>query len=1072
MKKDKSTKKYAVKGLEKEITKRKRAQEVLHTSEERYRTLVENISLGVTLIDTDYKIMMTNATIGRWFNKPPSNFIGKNCFREFEKRRAICPHCPGVKAMATGQTTEVETRGVRDDGSHFLVRVQAFPLLNQDGTAQGFIEIVEDITERKRAKEEYKTIIGTSIDGFWITDMQGHFLDVNDAYCNLIGYSRDELLKLSIPDIEAVEKPEETAAHIRKVMETGGDRFETRHRCKDGRIVDIEVSVNYMKEAGQMFVFLRNITERKRAEELLAQLALVAEQVGEGVASSDMEGKLNFVNRAFAVMHGYTPEESERLIGKHLSIFHTSEQLEHEVKPFIEEIKSKGYAHREIGHVRKDGTIFPTEMTATIMYDKSGIPIGFTGIARDITERKQMERALQESEKKYRGLYDSLKDGIVMVDMKGNILQCNNAYADMLGYSHDEVKKLTYQQLTPPKWHKMEADIVSDRIVKTGYSDLYEKEYIRKDGTVFPIDLRVWLIRDELGEATGMWGIIRDITERKRAEDALRESEERFRTIFDTASDAIIGADVDTKRLNPKIANKTFCQMLGYNLDEIANLGLEDIHPKEDLPRVVEQFEKLARREISVAPDIPLKRKDGTIFYADVSTAPIELAGRTYLIGIFRDTTECKRAEMEYKTIIGTSIDGFWIVDMQGHFLDVNDAYCRLTGYSREELLKMSIPDIEAIEKPEETAQRIHRIMETGGDRFETRHRCKDGRIVDIEVSVNYVRGDRGRLFAFLRDITERKLAEEKVKKLNEELKRNVAQLEAANRELEAFSYSVSHDLRAPLRHISGFVELLKKDASKTLNEKNQHYLNVISDSAKQMGMLIDDLLSFSRMGRTEMRKTKVNLGSLLKEAKSELQSEMQGRDIVWNIDELPEVYGDPAMLRLVLVNLISNALKFTRLRPQAIIKIGCYCEDTCFEETQGVMEATPYPLSPPLKGGEIDEESSLKGGEHTPAPLSRGDKSPLSTGGRGLGRGGFIDEDKEIVFYVKDNGVGFDMKYADKLFGIFQRLHRLGEFEGTGVGLANVRSIIQRHGGRTWAEGSVGNGATFYFSLPRKLEV
>jgi signal transduction histidine kinase len=251
----------------------------------------------------------------------------------------------------------------------------------------------------------------------------------------------------------------------------------------------------------------------------------------------------------------------------------------------------------------------------------------------------------------------------------------------------------------------------------------------------------------------------------------------------------------------------------------------------------------------------------------------------------------------------------------------------------------------------------------------------------------------------------ERRQAE--IAEANANLERRVEErtraLAETNRELESFSYSVSHDLRAPLRHIGGFVGLLQLRAGALLDEKCQRYLKMISSSTKEMGTLVDDLLSFSRMGRAEMRATRFNFEQLTRNTIEELAPDAAGRDIVWKIAALPEIQADPALMRQVMTNLISNALKYSRTRAKAEIEIGCQPNDN---------------------------------GHH--------------------------------VFFVRDNGVGFDMQYAAKLFGVFQRLHSTDEFEGTGIGLANVHRIIGRHGGRTWAEGAVNGGATFYFSIPK----
>jgi PAS domain S-box-containing protein len=397
-------------------------------------------------------------------------------------------------------------------------------------------------------------------------------------------------------------------------------------------------------------------------------------------------------------------------------------------------------------------------------------------------------------------------------------------------------------------------------------------------------------------------------------------------------------------------------------------------------------------------------RRDGTEFPVEISLSPLETEEGVLVSSAIRDITERKRAEEELESFFRLSLDMLAVADFDGYFKRLNPVWERVLGWSREQLLARPYLDFVHPEDREGTlaeAAGLSRGLEILS--FTNRYCCADGsyRWLFWNSSPD---PDRRRIYAAARDVTEKRLAEEEIEKLNRELKRRVGELASLNQELEAFSYSVSHDLRAPLRHIDGFTRLLGRHAGAGLDEKGRHYLATIEDSVRQMGSLIDELLAFSRLGREEIRSASVDLQAIAREAIHEVERDTNGRDVRWTVGALPPVTGDASLLRQVFVNLLSNALKYTRPRAVSSIEVGSVAADS-----------------------------------------------------------------DEVVCFVRDNGVGFDMKYSDKLFGVFQRLHGDDEFEGTGIGLANVRRVIQRHGGRTWAEGTVDGGATFYFSLPRQ---
>jgi PAS domain S-box-containing protein len=358
---------------------------------------------------------------------------------------------------------------------------------------------------------------------------------------------------------------------------------------------------------------------------------------------------------------------------------------------------------------------------------------------------------------------------------------------------------------------------------------------------------------------------------------------------------------------------------------------------------------------------------------------------------------DAKAAREELDRFFSLSLDLLCIADSSGRFTRLNPAWQEVLGWTPEELT--AVPYADFVHPDDRATTSIETTnLRAGGQvfNFENRYRHKDGSYRWLSWKAA-AQADGAVVYATARDITEQKRAART-------LEQNVVELAAVNRELEAFSYSVSHDLRAPLRHITGFAMMLQQSASATFDAEGRRYLKTIMDAATRMGRLIDDLLAFSRVGRQQLARSPVDLNRVVQEAKHEVSADINGRAVSWRVQELPTVEGDPSLLHLVFVNLLSNALKYSSTRPRTEIEVGVLAQSGT-----------------------------------------------------------------EAVVFVRDNGVGFDMQYADKLFGVFQRLHSGDDFEGTGIGLANVRRIVQRHGGRSWADGEVDHGATFYVALPNE---
>jgi PAS domain S-box-containing protein len=503
----------------------------------------------------------------------------------------------------------------------------------------------------------------------------------------------------------------------------------------------------------------------------------------------------------------------------------------------------------------------------------------------------------------------------------------------------------------------------------------------------------------------------------------LRASEEKYRSLMEKLQTAVVVHAADTRIVTcnsvaQQLLGLTEDQMLGKtSMDPQWHFSREDgtAMPLEEYPinQVLSTRQPLRNQVLGVhrpghARDTWVMVNANPVF--DPENAVSEI------IVTFTDVTERRQDQEQIAhlaSIVESSDEAIIGKALDETIVSWNRGAERIYGYSAAEIVGCSVATIVPLGLQDELATIMERLRRGEQvEHLETTRLRKDGQMIHVALTISPIKDANGRIVGastIASDITARKQAEEEIRKLNQELEQRVsertAELQAANKELEAFAYSVSHDLRAPLRHIDGFLDLLRARTTDTLDDKSRHYMDTISNAARRMGTLIDNLLAFSRMGRKEMATKSVELADLLQEVIHEFDAEIRGRDIDWRISELPLVTGDRAMLHIVLVNLISNSLKFTQKRAKVEIEIG-----------------------------------TLPGAE------------------------------KETVIFVHDNGAGFDMKYVDKLFGVFQRLHASDEFEGTGIGLANVRRIITRHGGKTWADGKVDGGATFYFSLPQAV--
>ena len=496
--------------------------------------------------------------------------------------------------------------------------------------------------------------------------------------------------------------------------------------------------------------------------------------------------------------------------------------------------------------------------------------------------------------------------------------------------------------------------------------------------------------------------------ENQKYGEELVQTKAMYEGLFEFAPDAILVIDGNGSIVQ---VNQQAERLFGYSREELSGMDHDIIVPDRFKKKHLED-----RREYMTAPRIRHmgtglelygRRQDGSEFPVDIALGPLQAKGEVVTLAVIRDFTEHKHARdkiarlaafVEFSTdaIIGTTLDG--IVTSWNPGAEI------MYGYPAGEAIRRPISFLAPPGGRDEMAAILEKVGRGEAARREISHLRKDRTPIDVSINVSPIKDSVGNIVGAVtiaRDISDRRKVESALADHAVELQKRTAQVEEINKELESFSYSVSHDLRAPLRAIDGYSRMILLNQGDRFDENTKRLFTVIRDSVKTMEQLIDDLLAFSRLGREALSLSRLNMEELIGETWGEIRVVVPDRPIDVKIDPVPPGMGDRSLIKQVLVNLLSNAVKFTRPREVPMIEVGGY-----------------------------------------------------ATGA-------------ENVYYVRDNGVGFDMQYHDKLFGVFQRLHSADEYEGTGVGLAIVQRIVHRHGGRIWAESKPDEGACFYFTLP-----
>ena len=646
-----------------------------------------------------------------------------------------------------------------------------------------------------------------------------------------------------------------------------------------------------------------------------------------------------------------------------------------------------------------------TELALPVLIAYPLATVALSFILEDQEKKNQAISLLQLSEERFRTAIINSPVPVMIHADDGEIIQINHAWTRVTGYKTEDLPTiLDWTRKAYGKRSDEMQQVIKNVFKKNVVSSQGEYTVTTKNNKEVILDFN----SAPLGELPdGRRVIIStaiDITSRKMAEEATRQSEEKYRQIVETSNEGIWVIDENNKTL---FVNKKMTEILGYSEKEMLNKSLFDFMDEDSKKEALNKV-KQRQQEISGVHEFKFAKRDGKFVWALLSISPLFSDKSHYngALAMITDNTERKIAvealrlsEEYYRSLIENAVDYILILNEDGLITFASPAFYRQLGYNTYEITGKLIFDLV---HPDDLVELQARYNDQTGRpgfvntvEFRLKNKKKEWRTIESFLTnlsdVPVIKG----IVINARDITEKKLVENELKNYREHLEKLVAE---RTQDLESFTYSVSHDLKAPLRAIGSFAHILSEDYGKELNKDATHMLGVIINSSNKMHELIDNLLNFSKISKKEISAITIATNALIKEIISEFTEETKNRDIIWKIGELSDIFGDRSMIKQVFVNLLSNAIKFSKNTKNTVIEIGCE---------------------------RIENRD---------------------------------------IFFVKDNGIGFDMKYSGKLFQVFQRLHSVEEFEGSGVGLAIVRRIIKKHGGNIWAKGEINNGSVFRF--------